>query len=1002
MSHLYACSAVLAALVLAEPLSAAAPPLILRLRTQKAGDRTYFCVNIVLSSAVVLPDYGPELPPLPAEGLRRRLARLPRLLPLDDKTHSVCYWVPRPLTGQGDRWLRFVGVVRGEGKAKFRLFYPIEKKAEGKRSQDTLAPSLRKQGWAEMPLTLDFGEARRLEPFTVGRDRDTQPLFHDLEGLWAEGQARQLAVLEAQSSDFGFYGFAREALGRRYKVPAEPLLKPAVGSARQEALRLYEMTTGATALTESLARRRLLNPVSSQRSERIHDVKAIDGVTIAEHPWKKMMAGKKSVARAARNEALARLVPQDNYYVSFRNVRKFIEFGELGEQWGSDLLRAYEVNSRDHGLKRRYEKQLCLRSTVLGKTLGPLVIRGIALTGNDLYLREGSDVSVIFHVRQRGLFLAAVEPFIEEARKEFGKQLKHAKKDYQGVAIESYVTPLREVSLHRASFGDYIVCANSAVGLRRILDVQAGRGKALADSLDFQYMRTVFRADDKGEDGFVFLPDAFIRQLVGPASKIKEKRRLEALTTLYLLTNGALFTAWDTGKLPKDHKALLAAARLRPEHGEVPEGKAAVWDAGRQTAVSDAYGTIHFATPLIELPIDKVTKAERHEYEEFLRNYRSNWRRYFDPVGMRLALTGGQVRMEVYILPLVANSEYDQLRQWVGGGTTKLDPASIPSRALFQYTIHLDSVHNPVHDALGDWFFLRVDDGLAYRRWAELQIESELGEGNRTSFSWEEARLPFQAPALVGLSIGKASAFDELLTNAQGYLRFLGGEAKELKPAYKGVPVATFRFSREGQLADSLNDPKTPVADRFAPVIYHAKVDGAWYASFRLDELHGAIDRALARWKEKKPAKEEGVPINSSVYIAPKAAVKAAGALRGYLEWESHRRALANEPLWYALYRGGVLAKDASPEAAGTAARKFFGFVPVSPDGAAYRYESRTDEVVNARHGSLRRPRLHPDLAPESPLAQLLGQLQTVRADLRFREDGIHTVLTIQRKLPKK
>ena len=62
-------------------------------------------------------------------------------------------------------------------------------------------------------------------------------------------------------------------------------------------------------------------------------------------------------------------------------------------------------------------------------------------------------------------------------------------------------------------------------------------------------MRTVFRADDKSEDGFLFLSDAFIRQLVGPASKIKEKRRLEALTSLYMLTNAALFTAWENGRV---------------------------------------------------------------------------------------------------------------------------------------------------------------------------------------------------------------------------------------------------------------------------------------------------------------------------------------------------------------------------------------------------------------------------------------------------------------------
>jgi hypothetical protein len=72
--------------------------------------------------------------------------------------------------------------------------------------------------------------------------------------------------------------------------------------------------------------------------------------------------------------------------------------------------------------------------------------------------------------------------------------------------------------------------------------------------------------------------------------------------------------------------------------------------------------------------------------------------------------------------------------------------------------------------------------------------------------------------------------------------------------------------------------------------------------------------------------------------------------------------------------------------------------VPVSPDGTAYAYDRRTDEVRNERHGSPRRPQSHASLADGAALKALLGQLRTIRADLRFREDGIHTTLTIDRR----
>jgi len=42
--------------------------------------------------------------------------------------------------------------------------------------------------------------------------------------------------------------------------------------------------------------------------------------------------------------------------------------------------------------------------------------KGVAVSGSDLYLREGSDVSLVFHLGKRGRFVTAVAPFIERAR----------------------------------------------------------------------------------------------------------------------------------------------------------------------------------------------------------------------------------------------------------------------------------------------------------------------------------------------------------------------------------------------------------------------------------------------------------------------------------------------------------------------------------------------------------------------------------------------------------
>src|SRR5262249_42056795 len=149
--------------------------------------------------------------------------------------------------------------------------------------------------------------------------------------------------------------------------------------------------------------------------------------------------------------------------------------------------------------------------------------------------------------------------------------------------------------------------------------------------------------EDPQEDGFVFLSDAFIRNLVGPATRIKERRRLEGLTSLYMVTHGALYHGWERGKLPPHHNDLLAATALKPAEIFTPDGSGAFWDGDKQRAVSDVYNTITFATPLIELPIDKITEGEQREYEQFRQQYLGLWRQFFDPIGMRLGIGKEQV-----------------------------------------------------------------------------------------------------------------------------------------------------------------------------------------------------------------------------------------------------------------------------------------------------------------------------------------------------------------------
>jgi hypothetical protein len=966
-------------------LAAAEPPRVRELRTQTVRGITYFQVRLDRPADLRLPTFDTGKPF--AEADRRKFATLPRLVPQDGKTRAV-YYRHKP-TQPG---LSFCGLRTGSGKADFLLLYPAGEAPSDNTKPLSLSGLVRPRLVAEAPVRLDFASAR-VVPVPMIDPEDQHVHRDDLRSYWALHQAAYFAVLETQVLDFSFYSFAREATGRKYGVVAPAWVRRQTDEPQH---RLYEITTGADALAETLQLHRLLRPEARPGSQRTVPLAEVAGVTVPEQPWGRLLEGK----RPAR-EPLAHLVPHDNYYVHFKDLRKFLEFGELLDQWGTNLLRVYELKSRDYQLRERYEKQLCLRSTALGKVLGPSLVKGLAITGNDPYVREGSDVTVIFHVANRKLFLAAVEGFLQEARKEHGRRLTEGRDEYNGTTIERFVTPQREVSLHRAAVGDFVIYSNSPVGVRRVLDAHAARIKCLADADDFRYMRTVFPTGEKGEDGFVFLSDAFIRQLTGPASRIKEKRRLEALTSLYLLTNAALFGAWETGKLPADHAAVLAAAGLRPEDVAVPEGKGARWNGERQLAISDAYNTIHFATPLIELPIDKVTRAEAEEYGHFREEYSKLWRTYFDPVGLRLSLDARRVRVAMHILPLAGSDPYRSLQQFAGGGTVRFEPWP---NSVVDFRLSVGG-----QNALSFY----VGGNARLREMVELLIRWE--EGGVANARQEYDRLFWKLPLGVGLAGPDAARMDivDSIVNLLRGVQLLEGEPKV--STYRDaklhrLPIDGTKYREVmAQLATAIalmqqqQQQQIPFASVLsllpteeAPAALNlAVIDKALHISADEALLKKLIDQAEAR--KKTPASSDR-EVNAALSIAASNAREAASL---FLEYEGHCLALLNNQVWNGFYQAGVLAPDASETTRKETARRFLGFVPVSADASSYRYDARLGEVVNARHGSHRRPQLHDRVAEASGLGKLLDQIKALRAELRFLDNGLSTVVTIDRHVPR-
>ncbi len=924
--------------------------------------------------------------------------------------------------------MEFYGKLAGKdaaaGKVAFLLTYPQSaqpgrtKKLIGKllpRKQSLVEEFLfSRTAFAEVPVALDFAKAKKaIRPEEEKPDPKRARLWPqrtDLRRSWALAETITLGRLASDSADFGFYTFALQTTASLYDVPnvGNQLFgnRFNLGGGLNRSRDLYNVTTGAAAITESLALQRMRNPNFRNKDEkRTVPIEKIAGVTIAEHPWVKMMEGKKPAP-----EPLAELVPHDFYYIHFKNIAKLLETGDLLDQWGTTLTRAFESNSKDNRLKQKLEQQLCLKSTGLARIFGPSVINGVAIVGSDPYLREGTDLSMIFHLANKQVFQFAVEGVLKQTRTKFGKDLIEKTEKFGDVAIESAVTLRREVSMHRAYFGEFVVYSNSGAAVKAILETHAGKRPSLAKSLDFQYMRTIFRNDDKEEDGFIFLSDPFIRNLVGPALRIKERRRLEAMASMAMVTNGALYTAWSKGRLPSDHGDLLQATGLKSEQLFSPEGEAVAWSSAERLAISSAYNTIHFATPLLEIPIDNVTATEAQEYENFRRDYMGLWRQFFDPIGMRIAIRGKKVQWDTYILPLVRNTQYDELRRTTGDGTITIYPGDISKNAVFQTMFHVSPeawsfgpggfgvgmfLPTRPRDFVKSWGMVRFDDSPVYAELLELYIREQFEPNRGPNFNaWIEKIA--QIPVTAGFDMANPVILGVGLAAIRGFVHDAAPDLLYWKaqPAYKDVSIVRIGLNPKAQLVRNFVGEVTT-----QPAVYYATFDGAFYIGLREEPIKELIDQFAERRDGKAPKESsEGTKVNASLYVSPAAMTHTKKLLAMYLEWESYRRAQANNRVLYAFYHTGLIDPSDSSEKAEETVFKLLGYIPVSPDLSPYRYEANKDEVVNARHGSLRHPKVNRAVESGSPIGLLLEQMLNLRADLRFREDGIHTVLTINKK----
>ncbi len=162
-----------------------------------------------------------------------------------------------------------------------------------------------------------------------------------------------------------------------------------------------------------------------------------------------------------------------------------------------------------------------------------------------------------------------------------------------------------------------------------------------------------------GAGVYVYFSDPFIRRLTGPEVKINPLRRAFARAQMQNLTAAAALYRLDQGK---DGTLKELQERGYLEEGEAPAAEYAL--EANAVVRSATWGTLASLKTLLDTPVTTVSEAEAEAYREYLIRYENFWREFFDPIAVRLDLAeDGTFSLETFILPLIDNSIYNEVKQ---------------------------------------------------------------------------------------------------------------------------------------------------------------------------------------------------------------------------------------------------------------------------------------------------------------------------------------------------
>jgi hypothetical protein len=620
---------------------------------------------------------------------------------------------------------------------------------------------------------------------------------------------------------------------RRKAIPSLP--PTTTFSGREDA---YDLFSGGMAVAENLQLGRNLRGANRDQQPTI-DINTLKGITTQQIDWKPLLKGADPPL-----DPLSKLIPADQHVLFFPSFEAMTRLSDEANGRDTVLLKLAQPQSEDLDIVGRYERQLGLTLTTLGRMVGPAAIKSIAVTGSDSYFPTGTDVAVLLETDHPDVLLGLVAAQIGmSASKHPGVEPKTG--NVKGLKYQGFLSADREISSYVARLNGAVVVTNSLAQLERLAAV--GKGTDPISSLDeYKFFRTRYPLGDKSETAFLFLSDATIRRWCSPRWRIASARRT--------------FTAATIADLTCDNIQAIVAAKMQPQplHTDL-----ALVDAGQLKLMnwgvsSSTQGSLEFMTPIIELPIEKVTRSEADAYNQWRDGYERNWRWAFDPIALRIGVAPDKLSGDLTVMPLIAGTEYRDFLTMSRGAKIAPgagDPHDALLHAIMAINVKSDRMrewgnmasmlapqaHVDPFGWLGSSVAVYVDDGPIWKKLAEMTPEE---------------RDKFQHQALRELPVALVAEVSSPL-KLTAFLAALRAFIEQTSPGLTIWESLTYRDQPYVRIK-STEQARRTIGEEADLAIYYAPSGESLTITLSEEVLKHALDRRLAREAAQKKPEASG------------------------------------------------------------------------------------------------------------------------------------------------